>query len=127
MPGRKSNERWETHRGEAKMKSMMLAATLGVLLCSDMTVYGQEKPKAEEKADTRKELTPLRVQVVVTEYEGEKKINSLPYTFLVNATEVSQRQSPARIRMGLRVPLATSSNQFQYQQVGTNLDCWATK
>ena len=73
-------------------------------------------------------ITPLRVQVVFTEFDGEKKISNLPYTFLVNADD---RGSPAVVRMGLRVPIETSSNtgvkQFQYMDVGTNIDGRAEK
>jgi hypothetical protein len=117
------------------MKIMMLAAMLGVSLCSNATLYAQEKPKPEEKAGTvvtplktnaPKDVTPLRVQVVLAEYEGEKKLSNLPYTLLVNARDGSQGPV-ARIRMGLRVPIATGNSQFQYQEVGTNLDSWASK
>jgi hypothetical protein len=121
----KINSPFRNAKRRNEMKIMMLAATLGILLSSDVTVYGQEKPKAEEKADTRKDITPLRVQVVVTENEGEKKISSLPYTLVVNAE--APRGPGAKIRMGLRVPIATGPSQFIYQEIGTNLDCWASK
>lgn len=123
------------------MKIMMLAAVLGMSLCSHASVYAQgakpeEKASAPPAANTPKDITPLRVQVVLAEYEGEKKISSLPYTLLVNA-EAGSRGQVARLRMGLRVPIASGSapgpggtpinTQFQYQDVGTNLDCWASK
>src|SRR5205814_8861188 len=60
-----------------------------------------------------------------SEYDGEKKISSLPYTLLINAE--SPRGQKASIRMGLKVPVATSANQFQYLDVGSNLDGWAGK
>ena len=114
------------------MKIMMLAAMLGVSLCSHATACAQEKPKAEEKANTPKDITALRVQVMLAEYESEKKVSSLPYTLLVNAPGPL-----TRIRMGLRVPIATGgvpgpagvvmNTQFQYQDIGTNLDCSASK
>lgn len=112
-----------------KIKVILLVTMLCTSVGFSATLYAQEKPKADEKADTRKEMTPLRVQVTLTEYDGEKKISSLPYTLLVIATDPSQRQPTARIRMGLRVPIATggSANNFQYQAVGTNLDCSAWK
>ena len=116
------------------MKMMMLAAMLGVSLYSNVTLYAQEKAKPEEKVNARKEMMPLRVQVVLAEYEGEKKVSSLPYTLVVNAEEGS-RGPQAKIRMGLRVPInigtATAgtavNTQFVYQNVGTNLDSWASK
>lgn len=107
------------------MKIMMLAAMLGISLCSHASAYAQDIPKVGEKVDTRKDITPLRVQVVVTENEGEKKISSLPYTLVVNAG--APRGPQAKIRMGLKVPVATGPSQFLYQEIGTNLDCWASK
>lgn len=88
-------------------------------------LIAQEKPKAEEKAEAKHDITPLRVQVVIAEYDGEKKISSLPYTLLVNAE--TPRGSRASIRMGLRVPIVSGANQFQYQDVGTNIDGWSGK
>jgi hypothetical protein len=74
---------------------------------------------------------PLKVQVVISRYEGEKKISSLPYLLSVNAGR------NASLRMGTRVPVASTSytpiatggagvnplTSFQYQDVGTNIDC----
>src|SRR5262249_55246238 len=93
------------------------------LVYSNANVSAQEKSKTEEKGEAQRDLTPLRVQVLIAEYEGEKKISSLPYTLLVNAEP--HRGQKASIRMGLRVPIATSANQYQYQEVGTNLEAWA--
>jgi hypothetical protein len=111
------------------MKSAIRAAVLCWLACSSANLWAQEKPKTEEKAVSRKDITPIRVQVIVAEYDGEKKISSLPYTLLLNAE--SPRGGKASIRMGLRVPIVISGNetakQFQYQDLGTNLDGWAGK
>ena len=112
------------------MKTIAVPFALLILVSSGGLLRAQEKAKPEETekaAPNRREITPLRVQVVFTEYEGEKKISNLPYTLLVNAE--GARGQKAAIRMGLRVPVATSanSNQFQYIDVGTNMDGWATK
>jgi hypothetical protein len=85
--------------------------------------YAQEKSKAEgtEKTiEARTPITPLRVQVTFNEFDGEKRISSLPYTLLVNA----DRGGPiASIRMGLRVPIhIDNSNNFTYLDMGTNID-----
>ena len=110
------------------MKRIVLPLTLGILVSSAAFLRAQERAKPEETEKTtanRREITPLPVQVVFSEYEGEKKISSLPYTLLLNAEGV--RVQKAAIRMGLRVPVATSSTQFQYVEVGTNMDGWAAK
>ncbi len=83
----------------------------------------QEKHKASEGS---KPPTSLRVQVVLSEFEGEKKISSLPYTFFVDAEE-GRMGAQASLRMGLRVPVALgtkdSSSEIQYMDVGMELDC----
>jgi hypothetical protein len=108
----------------------MKRIALTVLLCasgfSALNLLAQEKTKTEEKTETKREITPLRVQVVISEYDGEKKVSSLPYSLLINAINAeTQHPDPSEIRMGLRVPVATSNNSFQYMDVGSNLDGWA--
>ena len=44
-------------------------------------------------------MTPLKVQVVVSRYDGEKKLASMPYTLLVNAGD---RDNRVTLRMGCR-------------------------
>jgi hypothetical protein len=84
----------------------------------------QDKPKAEEHA---KAITPLKVQVVLAEYEGEKKVGSLPYA--IHFTSREDRSRGGAIRMGVRIPVSVGSSekgpQVQYVDVGTNIDCSA--
>jgi len=68
---------------------------------------------------------PYKLQVVFNEYEAEKRVSSLPYTLTVNAGS----RERGSLRMGLRVPIVTSSGakegapaSIQYMDVGTNID-----
>jgi hypothetical protein len=113
------------------MKKTVLVVLMGILVLVVPRLLAQDKEKAGTEAkpvQAEKTITPLRVQVIFTEFEGEKKMSNLPYTFLVNADDLG---SHAAVRMGLRVPIETSSNtgvkQIQYQDVGTNLDGRASK
>jgi hypothetical protein len=113
------------------MKKAVLAVSLAIVVLVVPRMLAQDKEKSGGEAkpsQTEKPMTPLRVQVSFTEFEGDKKISNLPYTFLVNADD---RGAKAAVRMGLRVPIETSSNtgakQITYQDVGTNLDCRAEK
>jgi len=99
------------------------------LLCLSLVAFGalgaaaqDTKPKPE---DRQPGVTPLRVQVVFTEYDGEKKIANLPYQFSVNADERRARPQ-SLIRNGARIPISTGKDQFSYVDVGTNVDCSAT-
>jgi type II/III secretion system protein len=74
-----------------------------------------------------KTLVPLKVLVVLSRYQGEKKISSMPYTLSVNNDHMQ-----SRLRMGSKVPVLTrsrpddkNSESFSYQDVGTNIDCYA--
>jgi len=88
-----------------------------------------EAPKARKaapEADTpkaRKAVTPLKVLLVISKYQGEKKVSSLPYSFVVNAED-----RKVKLRMGIEVPVLVSGGKDgarQYRNVGTNIDCWA--
>jgi hypothetical protein len=106
------------------MKKYFLGMALAISLLAGPAGWAQDESKHEE---ARKSVTPLRVQVVFTEFDGEKKIGSFPYTLLVNADDKGPRAS---IRMGLRVPIMTAggeTKQFTYIDLGTNLDGSAQK
>jgi hypothetical protein len=109
------------------MRKMVAVLLLAILSLGTARLHAQDKV-VDEKTST---LTPLRVQVVFSEYEGEKKISNLPYTMLVNADDKGPQAS---VRMGLRVPIVTSGStspnvgkQFAYMDVGTNMDGRADK
>ena len=107
------------------MRKIVIAVLLAGFLCGGLVLRAQDKTKSQNDSQ---EVTPLRVQVVFMEYDGDKKISSLPYTLLVNADDKGPQ---AALRMGLRVPIEVGGSgenkQFQYQDVGTNLDGRANK
>lgn len=133
------------------------AVGLGFLAClclvagSARAQNAGEAAKAEPKAETNaggtangeRELRPdprlvvtamLRVQIVISRYEHDKKQASLPYTFVVGASR-SGTQHGVRMRMGIETPVPTirldesgkakSTGMIQYRNVGTNIDCRA--
>ena len=108
------------------MKKIILVAAISILSFGAPSSSPQEKGKpddAAKSAHAETVVTPLRVQVVFSEYDGDKKVSSLPYTILVNADDKGPQSA---VRMGLRVPIEVSggpgNKQIQYQDVGTNLD-----
>src|SRR5712692_4822319 len=97
------------------MRILTAILALGAILAP--RGLAQEKPKAAEEFKPITPVMPLKVQVVFSEFEGEKKVSSLPYMLFVNPDE--RTGSPeSRVRMGLRVPIAVTgkepSTQFQY-------------
>ncbi len=114
-----------TGRSADKMRRNHAVLLLAVSLLGATAALGQEKTEME------KAPTPLTVQVIFSEFEGDKKISNLPYTMPVNADD---RRNPGfnQLRMGVRVPITTASQegmatQFQYMDVGTNIDCRARR
>ena len=84
----------------------------------------QEKPKTEEHA---KPAVPIKVQIVFTEFDGDKKIASMPYTFTVLADEKSEHRYGTSLRTGIRVPVETDGKDQKttYMDIGSNIDCGA--
>jgi hypothetical protein len=108
------------------MKRNVLTVFLAILAFGATSAWSQEKGKTDDAAKPaapEKSITPLRIQVVFSEYDGDKKVGSLPYTLLVNADD---RGAPAAMRMGLKVPVETIVNggpkQSGWQSLNTNLD-----
>lgn len=96
---------------------------LGMLL---PVCRAQDKPKQEDKPRSEAQTTPLKATIVFTEYEGEKKIKSLPYTLYINALDASELRGPmTKLRVGSKVPVYIGKDQIQYYDVGTNIDARA--
>ena len=98
----------------------------------------QSKPEAGSKEAGAKEAAAerrgplgvsLRVQLVISRYQGDKKLGSFPYTLVVATTG-----GPSRMRMGVDTPVpvivgivegSKQNTSIQYRTVGTNIDCRA--
>ncbi len=79
--------------------------------------------RGQEKAEPiRKQPIPVRLQISLARYLGEKKVSSAPYTLSFCAND-----RPARLRMGTRIPIRAGkeAGEVTYQDVGNNIDCSA--
>lgn len=99
----------------------------------------RDQARAQAVRDDLQRLVPLSIDVVVTRYQGEKKINSLPYVLAVNANKIGQAGT-SQLRMGAKVPVPSIAappgnpagpagpmpGPVNYQDIGTNIDCSAT-
>ncbi len=119
-------------------------ATLALSVASGGAQEEEAKPKSApgEKVEVKSETAgrraisgvtaTLKVQLVVSRYQGDKKTASLPYAFVVTAG--SDR---VRMRMGVSTPVPNFKNSvvdgktklvpagFDYRDIGTNFDCIA--
>ena len=76
----------------------------------------QEKGK-ESVTTEQKPLVAYRIEFNVREIEDGKRLNSRNYVMVVGDG------AWGRIRVGTRVPVATSPGQFEYNDVGMKIDC----
>ena len=73
----------------------------------------------------------LKIDLVISRTQGDKKISSLPFTLFAASTE---RGAAASVRMGVDVPVGattstregsppTTTTRPEYRHVGTQIDC----
>lgn len=85
----------------------------------------QDKQKTEDGQKAEVRTTPVKVQIVFTEFEGDKKVKSLPYTLYINALDAPElKPGWVKLRVGSRVPIYTGGTKenMTYLDVGTNID-----
>jgi hypothetical protein len=109
----------------------LAASVLGIAV----STQAQDKPIRPPAATTAR-ITPLKVQIVMSKYRGEKKISNVPYTLSVNADDGGF----AGVRSGAQVPVPQMSGAsgatpppgvpliqpIQYRDIGTKIDCRAS-
>lgn len=110
-------------------------AVLAVLMTLATPGWAQEQKAAPAQATLASNT--LKVQVVLSRYQGDKKISSLPYTLMVLTDERNRNSGRATLRLGTQVPITTMTRQgnestaplvptVQYRDVGTSIDCSVT-
>ena len=106
-----------------KQARVLILAIAALTFLGVSSARAQDKPKSDD--DHAPSASPLKVQIVFTEFEGDKKVKSLPYTMVFTAGTHRDAET-AKLRVGSRIPvLVGKDGQFQYVDIGTNLDCRA--
>jgi len=72
---------------------------------------------AQQETKAQKPVTAYRLEFNVREIENGKRLNSRNYMIM------AEEGSFARMRVGNRVPYQTAEKQYQYSNVGMNIDC----
>ncbi|MGD0426692.1 MAG: hypothetical protein ABSC10_08230 [Candidatus Acidiferrales bacterium] len=110
------------------MKIARSLTTFALLfMCAPLLVYGQGTKASDAPENAKAEpSTPVKLLIVLSEYDGTKKIANLPYTMpLIVGDKPSGAYSTLRI--GVKVPVKTGESktgdtQIQYIDVGTSID-----
>jgi hypothetical protein len=99
----------------------------------------ERERKEKEEIARRDAVVPVDVEVVISRYQGDKKVSSLPYALTVNAARHDVRvQHKTILKMGGEVPMPIMAPQLgpdgqpkgggglvQYRNIGTQIDCAA--
>lgn len=117
-----------------RARSLNIATLAGVLMLAHVAAATAQDKPAPPPAE---KPTPLKVQVVIARFQGDKKIASAPYMLAVTA--VNAKGELARLRIGTEVPVSTPPSGpsadgktpppagIQYRPVGTNIDCFVRR
>jgi Flp pilus assembly secretin CpaC len=121
-------------------RSLVVVVAAWLAICGRGTAVAQEQiekeqvqtvvPPTTSAPSDRKELriVPLKLQVVVSKYQGEKRVSAMPYIL-----SLATSRGRVSLRMGGEIPLVTSAGfgnapavtNVNYRPVGTNIDCAA--
>lgn len=94
---------------------------------------GAQEPAKAGGSQSANAQVPLKVQLVISRYSGEKKVSSVPYTLVVVAND----NDKTSLRMGVDLPVpmtvftgpannvSAPTTSYQYRSIGTNIDCAA--
>jgi hypothetical protein len=107
-------------------KSVYLLLLAAALCLPSMQALAQDKPQEKSKSDDKpRPSVPIKVQIVFSEFDGDKKISSMPYSFMVIADERMGGNYSTSLRTGVRVPVEVGSKDQQtiYMDIGSNIDC----
>ncbi len=99
--------------------ALLLMMTVGVGAQDKPAPAAQDKPAAAPAP--RPVQVPVKIQLMLSRYQGEKKVSSVPYLMWVTANENRQTS----LRMGVKIPVTSGGNtgSYNYQDVGTDIDC----
>jgi hypothetical protein len=115
---------------------------IAAMLVGIVSGLGNATPAVAQQPGAPKQTPqslPLEVQIVVSRYQGDKRVSSLPYILSLKSNPQSVGiPTNSSLRLGSRVPIrrevttpaadgkpATTSNQVVYENVGMNIDCRA--
>jgi len=125
-------------------RAAMCAAVLMMATGTAAIAAGPQAPAQTPAKDDALQTIPVRIDVMLTRLQGEKKISSLPFSLLANATDNRRGAQSVSIRLGIDVPVgattetenrtdpagggvsrssASTSTRTQYRSVGTDIDC----
>jgi hypothetical protein len=115
------------------VKSQIAVAALLIAVLASPARAQDQKPAPPAKPASSMTPATLKVQLVLSRYQGEKRVSSLPYTLLVASDDRNRFSGRASMRIGTQVPISTMAREggantpvvpaVQYRDVGTSIEC----
>ncbi|SPE29519.1 conserved exported hypothetical protein [Acidobacteriia bacterium SbA2] len=102
---------------EEKMMRRHISISWAIALLALCTPMFPKLASAQQETKVQKPITAYRLEFSVRELENGKRLNSRNYMMM------AEDGSFARVRVGNRVPYQTAEKQYQYSNVGMNIDC----
>ena len=110
------------------MTSALKVVTAAMMLLATVPVAAQDSQPAAQNKPPAVSPVSLKVSLVFSRYQGEKKISSVPHTLWVTTGDRTS------LRLGTQIPVPTTVlkegtgavQSYNYRDVGTNIDCSAT-
>jgi hypothetical protein len=109
---------------------MFQVTSAAIVLLATVVLAAQDGQTAPQAAPRAGAPVSLKVSLVFSRYQGDKKISSLPYTLWVTANE-----NRTSLRLGNQIPIPATvfgkegerpQTSYNYRDVGTNIDCVAS-
>jgi hypothetical protein len=118
---------FDNNQGESIVKKTIQFGAAAMVLMLTTTVGAQDKPAsaAQDKPSPAaiSRGIPVKIQLVLSRFQGEKKLSSAPYMLWLTTNDMRTNTS---VRMGVKIPVYTGSGptaSYSYHDVGTNIDC----
>ena len=115
-----------------RMLRLLPVIALLIVTATGLSAQGAGNLQDRPSPPSRPALVSLKMTIVLSRFQGEKKISSLPFTLFVTANDAEF----TRLRMGTQVPVPTTVisgkemvtpiQSYNYKDVGTNIDCRAS-
>jgi hypothetical protein len=102
---------------EEKVMRIHVSIRWAIALVAFCSALIPSSSTAQQETKAQKPVTAYRLEFSVRELDNGKRVNSRNYMIMAAEGDF------ARMRVGNRVPYQTAEKQYQYSNVGMNIDC----
>ena len=113
-----------------RVSKQFLAIAIALASTATLAAQDGQQPAAPSPRPAPGAPTPMKVSLVFSRYQGDKKISSVPHVLWVTANDGNR---PTSLRLGTQIPVTSTvfakdgekTQSYNYRDVGTNIDVTA--